>query len=85
MPSSPNSFSALSAGQQLRLVLSQGTYLTWRRGPAGNLHLYHLAEGAKGLYVELFYDAALNLIRIARSFTDTAPLGEYLAALRLPG
>lgn len=78
-------FSALSAAQQMKLVLMQGTYLLWRRSQHGSVHLYHLPAGATGLFVELFYDPALDLLRIKRTFTDIGPLAEYLAGLRLPG
>lgn len=78
-------FARLGSENQLRLVLTRGTYLTWRWCHAGDYHLYYLPTVGKGLFAELRYDPGVNAIRLVRSFADAAPLADYVSAVQLPG
>ncbi|TVT40635.1 hypothetical protein FNT36_14295 [Hymenobacter setariae] len=69
---------------QLAKALKHGTFLAQRWNGESGVNLYYLTDEARGFFVEVGYDAATQDAVVLRSFSNNAPLEEYVYYVRLP-
>lgn len=77
-------FQLLTPLEQLRHVLTYGTFLAQRHAAAGGVNLYHLPNEGRGFFAEVCIDEAQDCFVVLRSFVSSEPLEDYAQGVRLP-